>query len=148
MAERVLRVPWWRCALIVGALVLIAAPVTGQTLTEQLLADARDGTLDGIEFFEATLIASGVEDEGELSGWRNEYGARRAKLLTAAAGRSQLERLRALHAALHQRLLMGEYKTEASDVRLALSRGDFNCLSSLAIYFDLCRVSGLDVQIW
>ena len=37
---------------------------------------------------------------------------------------------------------------KASDLRLALSNGAFNCLSSLAIYFDLCQAADLPVEIW
>jgi tetratricopeptide (TPR) repeat protein len=148
MAERALRVSCWRCALAVCAAAFLAAPVAGQTLSEQLLSDARDGRLERFDFFEAALIASGVEDECELAGWIELYSDKQEEVLATAGGGTRAERLRALRAALHRQLLSGEYRAEASDLRIALTRGDFNCLSSLAIYFDLCRAADLDVQIW
>jgi tetratricopeptide (TPR) repeat protein len=45
-------------------------------------------------------------------------------------------------------VLTGEYRQEASDVRLALERGDYNCLSALVIYWQLSREANLDLQIW
>jgi hypothetical protein len=41
-----------------------------------------------------------------------------------------------------------KYQATATDLRTALSRGDFNCLSALALYLDLCQAAGLELEIW
>jgi hypothetical protein len=43
-------------------------------------------------------------------------------------------------------VLTGFYKSAASDLRTALTSGDFNCLTSLVVCSDLCRAAGLNVQ--
>jgi len=129
------------------AALLAAAPLSAQTLTRRLLEDARDGRLVNFEFFAAALIASGVEDECELAGWLDLFTERRAELLSASSEGPASERSQALHVALHETILTGAYSISASDVRLALADGNFNCLSSLAIYFDLCRAAGLKMKI-
>jgi len=138
----------WRCALVIGAVVAVAAPANAETLTERLLSDSGDGRLDNFDFVAAALIASGVEDECELGGWLDAYVERRDESLDNIPHGPPVERLQAIHAALHGRILTGDYQIEASDLRLALSRGDFNCLSSLAIYFDLCQAAGQATEIW
>jgi tetratricopeptide (TPR) repeat protein len=143
---------WW-CALGLAACLLAAAPAAAQSLSDRLLADARDGQLDEFEFVSAALVAGGVDDECELGGWLDLYRERRAALLNDLRLDDLLKstpasRLQAIHAALHKTLLTGTYQADASDLRLALSRGDFNCLSSLAIYFDLCQAAGLKIEIW
>src|SRR5439155_2149664 len=137
----------WKCALAMTAALLAAAPLSAQTLTRRLLEDARDGRLVNFEFFAAALIASGVEDECELAGWLDLFTERRAELLSASSEGPASERSQALHVALHETILTGAYSISASDVRLALADGNFNCLSSLAIYFDLCRAAGLKMKI-
>jgi tetratricopeptide (TPR) repeat protein len=148
MAERDLRALGWWWALVVGAAAWMAAPAAGESLQARLLAETRDGRLDRIDFVAAALIAGGVEDECELSGWLDCYAERRSKLLAAISEGPAAEQLRSLHVALHQQLLTGRYQTAASDLRQTLTTGDFNCLSSLTIYLDLCQAAGLDVQIW
>jgi hypothetical protein len=148
MAGVISRVSWPWCALGLGAFLLFAAPTHAQTLSDRLLADARDGRLDEFEFLAAALIASGVEDECELEGWMDSFTERSAELLNAVSDTPANQRLRIIHAALHAAVLNGQYEATATDLRLALSRGDFNCLSSLAVYLDLCHGSDLHVEIW
>jgi len=138
---------WW-CALACGAALLHAAPAQAQSPLNWLHDLAGDSQISGRDFFAAALIASGVEDECELPGWIHYYAEQRQKVLANVDSGSPADRLRAIHAALHARILTGKYQTTASDLRLALGEGDFNCLSALAIYFDLCQSAGLDVEIW
>ena len=53
-----------------------------------------------------------------------------------------------LLAALHRQVLVGGYDKEASDLRRTLASGDFNCLSALVLYVELCRRAGIDLEIW
>jgi hypothetical protein len=142
-----------RCALATGAALYlfaltIARTASAESLTDRVLNDCRDGRLDDIEFSTAALIASGVEDECELAGWITAFAERRDAVVGNVSEGPAIERLRAIHAAMHRTILTGSYRTAATDLRLALAQGDFNCLSSLAIYFDLCQAAGLDLEIW
>jgi tetratricopeptide (TPR) repeat protein len=147
MAGLVLRVLYWQWAVAISAASLLAAPVAAANPSERALHDTRDGRLNEFDFFTVALIAGGVQDECELSGWLDWYAEQRAPLLDSLPEGPPIERLRAIHDALHEQILTGKYQIAASDVRLALSHGDFNCLSSLAIYFDLCQAAGLKVEI-
>jgi hypothetical protein len=138
----------WRYALALGAAMLLVAPAMAQPLPDRRLDAVGGGRLNGGDFFTAALIASGVEDACELGGWVDCYAERRNQLLSDIPASSSLDRLRAIHAALHEQILVGKYEAVASDLRLALTHGDFNCLSAVAIYFDLCQAAGLDVEIW
>jgi tetratricopeptide (TPR) repeat protein len=147
---------WRWCAVALFALARLAAPVSADNLSgrllnnlgERLLDDLRDGRLDEFDFLTAALVAGGAEDECELSGWLDCYADHRRHLLDSLPTSPPVEQLRAIHDALHEQILKGKYRTAASDLRLALSNGDFNCLSSLAIYFDLCQAADVPVEIW
>jgi len=136
------------CALALAWLLLVAPAALAESLSDRLLADARDGRLDDLDFVAAALIAGGTDDECELTGWLDSYAEHRSRLLREVSGFAAPERLPAIHSALHQRLLTGEYRLVASDLRVTLSAGDYNCLSSLVLCWDLCRASDLDLEIW
>jgi tetratricopeptide (TPR) repeat protein len=136
------------CALALAGLLLFAPAVPAEPLSDRLLADARDGRLDQLGLVAAAVIAGGTHDECELSGWLDVYAERRSRLLREISERPAADRLAAIHSALHQRLLTGEYRIAASDMRQALSTGDYNCLSSLVLYLDLCGAADLDLEIW
>jgi hypothetical protein len=137
---------WW--ALAIAAALAPPAGAVGQNLTERILVDARDGSLDDFDFAVAALIASGVEEQSELAGWIRDYDEKRARLLATISNGPIDDKLQAMHAALHEQWLTGIYRTNASDLRLTFVRGDFNCLTALAIYFDVCRAAGIDLDIW
>jgi hypothetical protein len=117
-------------------------------VTRRLLDDARDGDLDGFDLPTAALVASGVEDECELAGWLGDYGQKRAEVLHEALATSSGHPLTALHRAMHERLLTGRYRSTASDLRLLLTRGDYNCLSAAVVFADLCRAAGIELEFW
>ena len=102
-----------------GAFLLLNGPITAANLSERLVDDARDGRLDDFDFIAAALIAGGVEDECELSGWLDWHAQRRALLLDSLPDGTTGERLRAIHGALHGQILTGEYQTAASDLRFS-----------------------------
>jgi len=145
--------PGRRYALATGAVVFlavltIAGSLAAETLTLRLLIDCRDGRLDEIKFSTAALIASGVEDESELADWTAAYAEHSNRVLNRFPEGPDSDRLRAIHAEMQATILTGSYRISATDLRLALSEGDFNCLSSVAIYFDLCRSAGVELEIW
>jgi tetratricopeptide (TPR) repeat protein len=133
-------------ALLSLALAL-AAPVQAEPLDIRLLADAADGELDEHDFISAGLIAGGVTDGRELARWMSIYGELRLAALASLKGSSLNERLAAMKSALHERILVGRYMASASDLRTTIARGDYNCLTALAIHWDLCNHVGLSLEI-
>jgi tetratricopeptide (TPR) repeat protein len=131
-----------------AALWLLAAPALAADVNDRLLRDARDGVLDDFDFVTAALIAGGADDECELSGWLDRYTQRRDQLLDSIPTAPPIEKLQPIHGALHNQILTGNYEVAASDLRIALSQGDYNCLSSLAIYLDLGQAADLPLEIW
>lgn len=132
---------------------IIARPAVGfesatgdGTLSEQLIADCRDGRVDAFGFFEAALIASGVDSKDELAEWVGMYSPLRKEILASLPPGTATERLKAIHAGAHRLVLTGFYKSVESDLRTALKTGDFNCLTSLVVCSDLCRAAGLKTQ--
>jgi len=123
-------------------------PQSGRSaeLGEQLLADCRDGHLEQFDLLSAGAIASGVNSSTELAQLAELYGPIRKSILDNLPAGTGHERLRAIHAAAHRWVLTGLYNESASDLRGVFASGDFNCLTSLAILWDLCQAAGLDVQ--
>ena len=140
----------WRCALWACLVCVIAAPVAfAESLDERLLADTADGRLDHFDLLSAALIAGGVSDACELDMWRGIHAELRGQISAEWTNSSDVtDRLTRIHAAMHEQILVGGYHATATDLRIALSRGDFNCLSALALYLDLCQAAGLDLEIW
>jgi tetratricopeptide (TPR) repeat protein len=123
------------------ALAVLVAPASGAE-------SERDGIWGEQDLVRAALIAGGTVDECELAGWLDRYEGMREELVARQPSGSAVARLASLHEGLHQRVLTGEYGTAASDVRLTLSRGEYNCLSALALFADLCSSARLPVEIW
>lgn len=143
--------PWawrWPAFALYWLLFAHSLPAQGLELTERLLADARDGQLNNFDLFTAALIASGCENADQLADWSRQYTVRSQRLLEFQCQGSAGSQLQQIHAALHGEFLPGQYGVTATDLRQAISKGDFNCLSSLVIYLDLCQRAGLDLEIW
>jgi tetratricopeptide (TPR) repeat protein len=110
------------------------------------LSDARDGKFDDFTFLAAALTASGAEDAGEVQKWLGMYEPVRASILSGLPAGTAMDRLKAIHGAAHRFILTGQYESSCSDLRRSFSSGDFNCLTSLAVCWDLCQAAGLNVQ--
>ena len=136
------------CRFVVLWAGLAAACHAAEPLTEQFLADARDGVFDQFDLPAASLIASGVTDERELDQWRTRIDQRLASSAPASSFASPAQSAEFALRRLHAELLTGRYDKHASDLRQTLSRGDFNCLSALVLYVELCRCWGLEMEIW
>ena len=118
-------------------------------LDEALLADARDGSLDRFDLPSACLIAGGVADERELAVHRQQLAdACAAAVRTTPRNSPRDERAGQLLQAMHSRVLAGNYDRTASDLRRALAAGDYNCLSALVIYHELCSQAGVPLTLW
>lgn len=134
-----------RCAVLCCAACVASAH--GQDLDQRLLADAADGRLDDFSFPAACLIASGVNDEHELMGFELQFLDMEQRVLRDVPKQSPRERLAALQAGLKRNVLVGAYDREASDLRLAIAEGNYNCLSSAALMYALACASDLPVEI-
>jgi tetratricopeptide (TPR) repeat protein len=109
---------------------------------------AESGWPAGWTFFEAALVASGVEDADELARWTGEYAPRRERIVQAALGEPVENRAARLHELVHAILLRGPYVRTASDVRVTLRDGSYNCLVAAAFFWDLGQAAGLKMEIW
>jgi hypothetical protein len=136
-------------AVSIAALAPSELASAGETLNGQLLADARDARLDRFDFVTACLIAGGVSETGELAELRSRYDELTARIELPSLASFPREELAAeLQRRLHREILIGDYHSTASDLRLTIGHGDYNCLSAVAIYWDLCRAAGIELSIW
>jgi tetratricopeptide (TPR) repeat protein len=103
----------------------------------------------GRTFLSECAEASGTIDACELAFCQSLYEELQANIAPQSLRSVPLDdRLRILHQRLHAEILVGQYRLEASDIRLAIGRGDFNCLSATALYWDLAREAGVELEIW
>src|SRR5688572_14255355 len=104
----------WRCAVI-AAVCLLAVPGLGsaQSLSARLCDDAADGHLDEFDFATAALVASGVESDRTLGAWRDLYHSLHRQTFSAAVLHRAERFPEAIHAQLHERVLVGRYQTAA-----------------------------------
>jgi tetratricopeptide (TPR) repeat protein len=139
----------FRASLAIFLAAFALAASAGQSLDQQLLADAADGRLDELDFPAACLVAGGTSDRNQLAELRSRWRDLRLRADRAdLRDMSDLKRAKALHAWLHAEILVGRYCETASDPRQALLAGDYNCLSAVAVYLDLCDQAGIELEIW
>jgi len=100
------------------------------------------------DFVRSALRASGA-DAKDAANWQAAYDRQKSEILTAELlSLPPPERLAAIQQALHERILTGKYRREATDLRITLGCGDYNCLSATALCYDLCRAAGVELEIW
>ena len=122
-----------------------AAPVSA--VERALLADAADDRFDRMSLLEAALVASGTTDQASLARCQRAIAQLASRLAPQIRRlRSTERRAEALLLGLHQHILNGRYIATQSDVRIAVDRGDFNCLSSVILYVALGREFGIEMQ--
>lgn len=116
------------------------AAIPSSPLDERLARDAGDGALDEFSLSAAALVASGVHDpqvlarhERRIDAWGDELAHSRA---VTGAPRA---RARAIFDFLHRRILTGDYDANCTELDRTLDEGSFNCVSSLVLYWRLCR---------
>ena len=135
------------CTLCVGARDRCAASDGDRAaLEEGLFADAQDGKLDQHSLGTALLIASGVKDKARLdrnramlAQWREELGE------SGAVRGTPLCKAQAIHEFMHRRILRGKYRQHSSGLDEPIEVGDFNCLSSAALFVLLAGQFDLEV---
>jgi len=58
------------------------------------------------------------------------------------------ERAAAVLEQLHDKVLTGRYDKQATDLPRTLTTGDYNCLSALVMYVELCNRADVPLEIW
>jgi len=115
-------------------------------LEKRLFADAADRRLDEFPLLEAGLIASGVEKPGRLAHYRRRFDALIDELLPRIVkGSKPPQQAQTVFEFLHGRVLTGGYQLESTDLRAALDKGRFNCVSASVLFGCLAEACGLDV---
>ncbi len=112
-----------------------------------LFEDAADRAWDRHSLLTAALVASGVPQEQVPA-----YEARVARLVTELLRQDlpTVPRLRArrLFEFLHHRVLRGGYQLEATDLRIALDQGRFNCVSATVLFNCMAEAVAIDASRW
>jgi hypothetical protein len=97
----------------------------------------------------ACLIASGVNHNTELTASHNRLDEMGKSIAAPSLSALPLpDRARVLFQRLHARVLTGRYDSRATDWRIALDRGDYNCLSALVLYYEVCRRADVPLELW
>lgn len=127
-------------------LVAVIRPETTD-LERRVFQDADDGRWDTLSLPEAAAVAAGVREAGELE-WlrrRMEYHVRNAsrRIATDASARQRLE---SVFHYLHQEILTGDYRLEATSPLEPLTRGGYNCVSATVWFCTLAERLGLEVE--
>ena len=120
----------------------------GLTLLERdLFSDAVDGRFDRFMLLEAALVASGVDDSIVLRRYRKQFDGWTEQLrrggTVQGTGR---QKARAIFEFLHHDVLNGGYCLECTDLRQAMDRGRFNCVSASVLFNCLAGQFGLETR--
>jgi tetratricopeptide (TPR) repeat protein len=121
-------------------------------LERRLFADAGaapsvvTGRLDEFPLLDAALVASGVDDPLVLAHYRRQWGQWVDALKRSGAVRgAPCRQARAIFEFLHARVLTGGYSLPCTDLREAIDRGRFNCVSASVLFQCLAGEFGLEV---
>ncbi len=120
----------------------------GLSASSRLQEDVADGWLDEYDFFDAALIASGVESVRQRELLRRRFDLwwnKQAQTLRRIP--EPRAKARALLHALHRDLLRGQYYAACARVDQTLNQGHFNCVTATVLYHEAARRAGWDAQI-
>jgi tetratricopeptide (TPR) repeat protein len=118
-------------------------------LATNLFVGPASSSLAGDGFLTDCLVAGTTADACEVDWLQSQFAELAERIDPQSLTQLPVEmRLRELHRRLHAEILVGSYRPEASDLRETILRGDYNCLSATALYWELSRAAGLKLQIW
>lgn len=113
----------------------------------ELFAEVKAGTFDHYSFADACLIAGGVTDRLDRKHYKTKLDWIEAEARKAtASSKSAVEDGDRLLKFLHTVSMAKGYKTEQSDMHVLLDTGEYNCVSSAALYTIIGQRLGLDVR--
>lgn len=113
----------------------------------EIFDEVKAGQFDHYSFADACLIAGGITDRLDRRHYKTkldwiEAEARKATASSKSATEDGARLLKFLHAGP----MAKGYKTEQSDLHVLLDTGEYNCVSSAALYTIIGQRLGLDVQ--
>ncbi len=123
----------------------LEGPLTGRE--RRLFADITGGTWSHHSLLVASLIASGVEDSARLQKYEARMVALATELRNSFVAMTDVRwKAQEVLGRLHQRLLIGGYRLDSTDLSLAFERGQFNCVSASVLFHCLAHACGLPVR--
>jgi tetratricopeptide (TPR) repeat protein len=121
-------------------------PATIKDVAE-LFAEVRAAKFDHYSFADACLIVGGITDRLDRKHYKSKLDWIEAEARKAtASSKSAVEDGARLLKFLHAGALAKGYKAEQSDLHVLLDTGEFNCVSSAALYTVIGQRLGLDVR--
>ncbi|MGA2064288.1 MAG: hypothetical protein ABSG86_04945 [Thermoguttaceae bacterium] len=121
----------------------------GESLTpleRRLMADAAGERLHEFPLWDAALVASGVDDPLVLAHYRRQRDQWVDALRQSGVVRGgPRQEARAIFEFLHAHVLTGGYSLPSTDLREAIDRGRFNCVSASVLFQCLAEEFGLEV---
>jgi tetratricopeptide (TPR) repeat protein len=113
----------------------------------ELFADSETGKFDHYSFADACLIVGGITDRLDRKHYKTKLDTIEAEARKAtASSKSAAEDGARLLKFLHVGPMAKGYRAEQSDLHVLLDRGEFNCVSSAALYTLIGQRLGLDVR--
>ena len=112
-----------------------------------LIEDAKDGRFDDHSLAEVCCIVAGVTDADRIRACRQRLDqlVTDARKLTAGSKSAEGRAVR-LHRFLHAGAMPNGFRADQTDLHTLLDSGEFNCVSSAALYTIVGRRLGLDVR--
>ncbi len=114
-------------------------------LEQRLFAQIHDGSFGDFSLLEAGLVAGGVERCDELRRYCSRFDTLVDALRRSGKVRgTPRQRAEALFTFLHQSILTGGYRLQASDLRQVFDHGRFNCVTASLLFN--CLAAGFDLK--
>lgn len=112
---------------------------------QRLFVDAADGRWDEHSLLVAALVASGVTQPEMLARYELQVAGLAAELDRSGRMNGPARaRAQALFEFMHQRILVGGYQLDCTDLSVALDEGRFNCVSASVLFNCLAGRFGLE----
>ena len=126
-----------------GGVLLPPAPLPAPREPVTATPAAQDGLV------QAALLAGETRDSQALARCQQHFDhlARQLQRMLPPKA-SERDKLAAVFDFLHQEVLTGRYRKETSEVEVALTGGDYNCVSATILFVALAERVGLKPQIW
>jgi len=123
-----------------------AASVRDLALREKrMLDDARDGRLNDFTLVDAALLASGIlepQQHAALQRQINQFSAEFKSELVDV--QDPLERAKRIYELMHERILVGQYQSDCTQLPITLHDGNYNCVSATILFHILCHECGVN----
>jgi tetratricopeptide (TPR) repeat protein len=103
-------------------------------LEKRLFADAADGHLRQFSPLAAALVAGGVDNADELRRYEQKAKSLAEELRQSGQSGQPREQIETVFEFMHRQVLYGGYDLAATDLRVVLDQGRFNCVSATVLF--------------